>query len=255
MTPLAVVVVSRYSAFILLNLPTAGSGSEGAWRPHAAVLLFNCMKERDPTVLLPALAAALEQGLKPEASTSQGASSNRADSGTPTIEVEAAIFTPMLSGGGVLLPGSTSKKPDGPPPQQQPPEQRQPASAPPHRQQQQPVDLTWQACMRDAWGSATTAAASRTGQVAAATTGAVAPGLLGGQTAEDVGSAVSVSGAGSVGRLQGLPRASVAIALPPALDAIREAAVADPRVHLHVLVTGSLYLVGDVLRLLNKPPA
>jgi folylpolyglutamate synthase len=48
--------------------------------------------------------------------------------------------------------------------------------------------------------------------------------------------------------------AAVVPTLSMTLEWLRNYAKSSPRVRLQVLVTGSLYLVGDVLRLLGKVP-
>ncbi|GIL80286.1 hypothetical protein Vretifemale_9437 [Volvox reticuliferus] len=206
-------------------------------RRHAAVLLFNCMKERDPAVLLPALAGALSAARQTDSQLGF----------EPPLA--AAVFTPMLSGNGVLLPSYDGKQ------LQQP----QSATVVPS------TDLTWQFRMRNVWDSlphpqprsnttAVVAAAVAEAPVAATVAKPpVARGLRAGVTVGSGTGGWSVSGCDSV-RLYGLPYSSVGESLPAVLEALRAAAVADPWVHVHVLVTGSLYLVGDMLRLLNKPP-
>ncbi|GLI65861.1 hypothetical protein VaNZ11_009492 [Volvox africanus] len=199
-------------------------------RRHAIVLLFNCMKERDPAVLLPALAATLSTARQTDCQL--GAE--------PPLA--AAIFTPMLSGSGVLLPSYDGKQLERP----------QPAAAVPV------TDLTWQLRMRSVWDSLPQPQApSDTNPVLAATAAAagapVAPGLRAGPTSGSGTGGVCEGGYGGM-RLHGLPYSSVGESLPAVLGAVRAAAAADPWVHVHVLVTGSLYLVGDMLRLLNKPP-
>jgi folylpolyglutamate synthase len=50
-------------------------------------------------------------------------------------------------------------------------------------------------------------------------------------------------------------KGSVVPSLWPALEWLRQYTRSSPRgVHVQVLVTGSLYLVGDVLRLLGRAP-
>ncbi|EFJ45776.1 hypothetical protein VOLCADRAFT_93841 [Volvox carteri f. nagariensis] len=222
------------------ELAKAGSSANPPYTTrHAAVLLFNCMRERDPAVLLPALSAAL--------------------AGAETVRAfDAALFTPMLSGGGVLLPaGDTGGKtkshplqPSSPSPSVQSSVQSSvpatatgtavasPATAPVN-------DLTLQTRMRDIWESIDAAVRQPPPPEAAV---AEPHGLQ-----QGVGT-LGLYSRGNGKCLNGLPYASVAESLPAALEALRGAAAADPRVHVHVLVTGSLYLVGDVLRLLNRAP-
>lgn len=203
------------------------------------MLLFNCMRERDPAVLLPVLAAKF----------------------SPRTSLDAAIFTPMLSGGGVLLPAHAVTQSH--PQQQQTPVPAAVAVA------SRAADLSWQARMLHVWESTqisaeqekqlegkmnnaytSTAISSASAPTASTSALSVTEGTDGGR----LHTARFQQGEPS-GRLYGLPAASVSVSLPAALEALRAAAAADPLVHVHVLVTGSLYLVGDMLRLLNKPPA
>ncbi|GFR51591.1 hypothetical protein Agub_g14012, partial [Astrephomene gubernaculifera] len=229
---------------------------------HALVLLFNCMRDRDPAVLLPPLASALlappsspelkaaavtaavtptkqpaaSSGAQArpsvQASIAIGVKSGMGDAGPAVggvVQLQAAIFTPMLSGGGVLLPPGQGS-------QQQQQQQQQ--------EQQPAVDLSWQVRMRDVWYAVS--------PHAGATSQGSVPEMDGMAVYTPVGLAKDGGGACTI---PDLPYVSVASSLPDALAAVRTAAVNDPRVHLHVLVTGSLYLVGDVLRLLDKRPA
>lgn len=49
-------------------------------------------------------------------------------------------------------------------------------------------------------------------------------------------------------------RSTVAPSLRATVDWIRSLARSKPQLQVQVLVTGSLYLVGDMLRLLNRAP-
>ncbi|KXZ46240.1 hypothetical protein GPECTOR_45g110 [Gonium pectorale] len=217
----------------------AGSRTPGAGpRRHAAVLLFNCMPPRDPGLLLPALADALAAArLLPAGSrrdgAAQGGGAAAASGGNAAVaELAAAIFTPVLSGSTTLLPvAATSASAAaggsaGQQPVQPAPPGHAPAAAAPG------PSLSWQERMCGIWS------------------GLVRPAPTHGR-AEEHATPPSDDDSGA---LPGLPAASVAPSLPAALEAVRAAAAADPRVAVHVLVTGSLYLVGDTLRLLNKPP-
>ncbi|KXZ45564.1 hypothetical protein GPECTOR_53g150 [Gonium pectorale] len=229
--------------------PRGSAPGEGPPSRHVAVLLFNCMRDRDPAVLLPALADALRSAEPAAASATGGVSGNgnsRSGGGRMTSAgelgsqdsarlpvIDAAVFTPMLSGGGVLLPAAGPQQPASTSASQassghpEPQPQHHTAAATAAKTAAAAVDLGWQEGMLGVWSGLRQSGAAEEGP------------YLGGE--------------GGVG-LPGLPSVSVAPSLPAALEAVRAAAAADPRVAVHVLVTGSLYLVGDVLRLLNKPP-
>ncbi|KAG2488378.1 hypothetical protein HYH03_013067 [Edaphochlamys debaryana] len=192
------------------------AGQSGRVAP--VVLLFNCMRDRDPAALLPALAEALA-----EAGVGAGAA------GKDNVPLASVAFTPMLSGGGVLLPPTANGQPST-------------AAAQPPKQQP-PTDLAWQERMRELWVDGLAAAAAPTSPEG------------------------SLSGSGS-GSAPTLPRVWVAESLPAALASLQSSAAAEAKaaesvdgeglqgpVGLNVLVTGSLYLVGDVLRLFDSAPA
>ncbi len=199
----------------------------------STALLFSCMRDRDPDVLLPALARALrEAGVGVGAGAGPGGPGQAGSGGQQLGRVGLVVFAPMLSGGGVLLgagagaagSGGVAAAAAG-------------AGGQPGGGQQQPVggaggagvDLSWQERMREVWE-------------------------------RECGGA----GAGGTGAGAG-PRVVVAGSLQDALALLRrqagpgaraQAAGAQPQQQqgLRVLVTGSLYLVGDTLRLLGRPP-
>jgi len=174
-----------------------GSAAAAAARPPVNVLLFNCMKERDPGVLLPALAGAL---------AGAGAA------------VPHAAFVPPDSSYAFLRSGSTER-----------------AEAP-------PPELSWQEGLQRVW-------ASQCAEVAAGGGGASVPPLPVPPPALQPAAAA----AGDAG--DGTRRGVVLPSLPGALAWLRACCAADPGLRLSVLMTGSLYLVGDALRVMGRPPA
>ncbi|KIZ04965.1 folylpolyglutamate synthase [Monoraphidium neglectum] len=145
-----------------------------------SVLMFNCMKERDPAALLPALHGSLAR---------RG------------VEFDAALFVPPDSQYAFLASAKSAPK-----------------------VQEIIADVSWQAALRDVWER------SLPQQAAARATGA---GRNGPQDAARGAVAPSVSGA---------------------LATLRAAVRSTPGLRLRVLVTGSLYLVGDTLRALGRAP-
>lgn len=171
-----------------------------------SLLLFNCMRERDPAVLLPELAAALH------------------GSG---VHLRSAVFAPALSVYGSIL-GAKGSLAAPPPTGSAAAAAAADCPAAEASAAEPAVDLSWQECMKDAW------------QVAASSSSS---------------SSCNSSFGNSAGGSRSSITASVIPSLPDALAALRQvAAAAPPGQCTHVLVTGSLYLVGDMLRLLGQVP-
>lgn len=195
-------------------------------------LLFSCMKDRDPAVLLPALAHALrEAGVGVGAGAGPGGPGDGGASDPHLGRVGLVVLTPMLSGGGVLLGSAAGAAGSGGAAAAALGAGGQHEGA----QQQQPVgggggaavDLSWQERMREVW-----------------------EGECGGAGAAEEGAGPRVVVAGS------LQDALAVLRRQAGSGAVAQAAGAQPqqRQGLRVLVTGSLYLVGDTLRLLGRPP-
>ena len=186
-------------------------------QPPLNVLMFNCMKERDPSALLPPLRAAL------------------ARRGAPA---HAALFVPPDSQYAFLARSGG--------------QQAAAAAAAP------PADVSWQLQLRDVWERA--AGAESAAPTAAAASASAAP------SPADVEAAAAASrllrlpplpaaaGAAASAAAQDAARGAVAPSVSAALAALRGAVRASPNLRLRVLVTGSLYLVGDTLRALGRPP-
>jgi folylpolyglutamate synthase len=172
------------------------------------VLLFNCMKERDPAALLPALARTL---------ASRG------------VAVQHAAFVPPDSNFG-FLPGSSKASSSAAQPAERDLSWQQ------HQQQQ------WEVALQDVPAAAAGAAAQRS-----AAQQAVAE--LAAQRLRPVG-----GGGAAAGAVLDSSRGVVAPSLQATVDWLRACVRARPQLRLQVLVTGSLYLVGDMLRLLGRAP-
>eukprot|EP00798_Chlamydomonas_sp_ICE-L_P029258 gene29259-12502_t len=176
------------------------------------VLLFNCMRERDPAVLLPGLAARLA---------------------THGVAISNAFFVPPVSQYGFLASSTSS-------------------TASQQQQQQQPrpaVDLSWQQHMQGVWQSQCKPLMKGVQQ------GSPPPGmglpplrcilpLLQSQH-PTLGESMSA---------QDSSQGAVLSTLSSTLDYLRLCVRESPQVRIQVLVTGSLYVVGDMLRLLGKIP-
>lgn len=154
------------------------------------ILVFNCMKERDPGVLLPQLHAELQQ---------------------QRAAVDVALFVPPDSQY-AFLPSSS----------------KQALVAAAHQ------DLSWQQQLQGVWQQCNTTAG------AAGAEGWQLPGLP------------EVAGSCQQNVAQG---SAVLSSVGQALGWIEEAAAAAPDVQFDVLVTGSLYLVGDCLVALKQQPS
>lgn len=172
-------------------------GAATAPNNECYVVVFNCMKERDPAVLLPALHEALVQ---------RG------------IDMGNAIFVPPVSQYGFLKSGTTQ--------QQAPPQ----------------VDLTWQHKMQAVWASVQAPGARGT-----VTSGTSRPT----QSVLPVPSFADVSGSPAD---TSMSNGVVLPSLPGTVEWLRASVAGNPQLHLRVLVTGSLYLVGDLLQVLDKEP-
>ncbi|GAX76208.1 hypothetical protein CEUSTIGMA_g3652.t1 [Chlamydomonas eustigma] len=166
------------------------------------ILLFNCMKERDPAVLLPALSKVL------------------AAKGLP---FHHALFVPPDSQYSFL--SSLSKSTD------------QDSNANPIKPL---LDLSWQAHMQNVWQrQCLESMMSRSSVKAEVVPPLPMPMLIlpEGET-----------------RLQNPREGAVFPSLTPALEWLRQYTRNSSKANVHVLVTGSLYLVGDVLKFLGKLP-
>jgi folylpolyglutamate synthase len=128
----------------------------------------------------------------------------------------------------------------------------------------EPVNLSWQHSLRAVWdshanGSSASKAASAPLAAGAAAAVAVplpplqavaAPSPAAGLPA-DAAVAVQGSNGGCCGALAG--RSAVLPSLQVTLDWLRRCVREAPSLRMQVLVTGSLYLVGDVLKALQQP--
>lgn len=171
------------------------------------VLLFNCMPERDPQLLLPPLIdVCQEQGL----------------------HFHTALFLPGTS-------SYTSVQ-----------SRQSPAFA---KDAHQPPDLTWQRKLQRTWcdllrdknsGNETNGFSPKVYDTDNSPQFPVAESLLG-MEPDDARSKKSTYGT-----------CAVMHSLPATLDWLRQCARRNPSVHLQVVVTGSLHLVGDVLKLLKR---
>jgi folylpolyglutamate synthase len=184
------------------------------------ILLFNCMKERDPDVLLPVLRAELAaRGVSPH----------------------VALFVPPDSQYAFL------------------PSTRTQALAAEAR-----ADLGWQGQLQRAWdGAAVPGDGPSQGEVWAKRVlpppplAAVDPLQL---ESVDKGTGAAAAAAGAAGAATppgagaGAPSSGVVACVADALAWLKSAAEADATLQLQVLVTGSLYLVGDTLSALQQRP-
>jgi folylpolyglutamate synthase len=206
-----------------------GGAPAAAQRKTLRFLFFNCTRERAPAALLPALVTGL---------AARGAAPH------------AALFVPPDSQYGFLAASPSSDA----------------------RAQAARIDnLSWQRALRDEWDIL--ALATATG---APHSPPLPPWPSGEEAPFDVGAALGalpplapdVAGGGGGGGGEADAAASASAAAPPALGRgavvpggvagavawLRECARSDPALDIKVLVTGSLYLVGDVLRALDHAP-
>lgn len=115
---------------------------------------------------------------------------------------------------------------------------------------QEPVCLSWQHALRSVWeansssSSSTGGSAASSCAAAAGTAGAAAP-LLPPLPAATASGAAAQAGAGA--------RGVVLPSLQVTLDWLRRCVREAPALRMRVLVTGSLYLVGDLLKQLQQP--
>ncbi|PRW33995.1 folylpolyglutamate synthase isoform X1 [Chlorella sorokiniana] len=177
------------------------------------VLLFNCMQERDPQKLLAPLAATLAER---------------------QVSVQHALFVP---------PDSTYMKLG--------------ASA-------EPPNLSWQHSLRSVWdshagGSSSNGSASlanggaRSCSSAAAAAGRAAITLPPLPAVPSPGAAAGAAqAAGLTTAAAGAARSAVLPSLAVTLDWLRRCVREAPSLRMQVLVTGSLYLVGDLLKHLQN---
>lgn len=184
-TPESMKVCADWFAAASQRAATSAAPSSSAPHETERVLLFNCMPERSPKVLLSALRAQL---------AARG------------VALDGAVF----------VPGESSTKRLGG------------AGSP------RGVDLSWQTGMQKTWSS----------EILHPTAVSSSPRM----------SATPFPPTPELGQ-QAVARGAVAPSLQSAIDWLRRSARDRPRVRLHVLVTGSLYLVGDVLRLTGEGPA
>ena len=182
------------------------------------ILLFNCMTTREPDTLLPPLARASGSAR----ATPRPASNSRAP---PSRHAAArASSAPPLLHHAMFVPSQSQYS------------SVEPASTP-------AVDLTWQRRAAAAWESLRSSCPAACGATAPPGAEVQHCGCLHGSLQALTGRAAFHAGT-----------ASVHASLPAALAALRRAARAAPARRMHVLVTGSMHLVGDVLRLLGRPP-
>ena len=192
---------------------SSSSSSLAAPPGELRLLLFNCMHEREPLRLL----APLSQTL--------------ASKGLP---LAGAVFVPPDSTYAKLGPSEES------------------ASA---------VDLSWQQGLAQLWrenfavaaaGKEARGCSSSSG--AAATESAAATAAAASSAAKFLPPLSTAAGAaGAAGAANAAaPTGAVAPSVRSALEWLRSATRASPGLKMRVLVTGSLYLVGDVLRHLGK---
>jgi folylpolyglutamate synthase len=185
-------------------------------------LFFNCTRERAPAALLPALVTGL---------AARGAAPH------------AALFVPPDSQYGFLAASPSSDE----------------------RSARARADLSWQRALRDEWDIL--ALASSSSSSSSSSSGG------GHQEGFDVGSALAAlprlepdvgEGEEEGGKAAAAAAAAAALSLgrgavvpggvAEAVAWLRECARSDPELCIKVLVTGSLYLVGDVLRALDHAP-
>ncbi|KAL6756912.1 putative folylpolyglutamate synthetase [Haematococcus lacustris] len=195
-TPESMVTCADWFAAASATSPETPAHTAGSAHPPTPdpaveverVLLFNCMKERDPGVLLPALAQRLQ---------ARG------------LTLHHALFVP---------PNSQAADVVHPQP-----------------------DLSWQLQLQRVWET----------QCMGAMAG---PAALGGQPVA-LPELPSVSGKYTSRMVWWCTRRGAVL---PSLDAtlswLRSLARSRPQLQVQVLVTGSLYLVGDVLKMMNRAP-
>lgn len=181
----------------------SGSCDSAASASTRNVLVFNCMAERDPAVLLPALRAALRR---------RG------------VRIDAAVFVPPVSQYGFLQSGTTQAAAG-----------MAAAAAP---------DLSWQQSVRGIWATSVSADSAASCDAPAVSSS----GASGGSATLRVPEFAAAGSAADAASGIVLP------SLPQTVAWLRGAVAETPGLQLRVLVTGSLYLVGDMLRVLGQPP-
>jgi folylpolyglutamate synthase len=127
----------------------------------------------------------------------------------------------------------------------------------------EPVNLSWQHSLRAVWDShANGGSASRAASAPLAAAAAAAalplpppPAVAAPAPAAGLPAAAAVAVQGSSGGGGALAaRSAVLPSLQVTLDWLRRCVRDAPSLRMQVLVTGSLYLVGDVLKALQQPP-
>jgi len=177
------------------------------------LLLFNCMHERDPRRLLTPLTDTLRARGAPLA---------------------GAVFVPPDSSYASLGPAEEAK-----------------------------VDLSWQASLQAVWAdlAASAGRAGGAGGAGGAAAAAVGPPLRlpllppsppRAAAAAVAASTAAAKAASAAAQHQDAAAGAVSPSVKSAIEWLRSASRARPGVRLRVLVTGSLYLVGDVLRHLGR---
>lgn len=220
------------SALLTSSMPLVASAS--ASPPEVRrILLFNCMKERDPSVLLPSLSRVLAaRGVDfhhalfvPSESLYGVLPSSPPSSSSPSVPTTTAAGDASKGGAAVASSAQASIMAD--------------ARAAVEVALRTPLpDLSWQAGMQSLWEKEELGTSS-------------SPGHTQHHTLPPLPHATSPPDSGGV-MASSLWRSAVVPSLPMAIDWLRKCSRSG--VDVQVLVTGSLYLVGDVLRLLGRAP-
>jgi folylpolyglutamate synthase len=186
------------------------------------VLLFNCMQERDGRALLEPLVASLAQHrAMPHHALFVPPDSMYSQVRVPPPQQSSDAAATKASGGsstGYTVPAPSNSS----------------------------IDLAWQLNLRSVWERLVR---EHRGQTTACSS------AVGGGAAFGCRNLVALPPVGALGSSQNSAMGAVLPNLQTTVEWLRRCAREAPSLRLQVLVTGSLYMVGDLLRLLGRAPS